>query len=337
MALSWKPQPVSVDVRQLKLSPVEGFVISRIDGRTTVAELSSLTSLTPERLEPLLRQLVNAGAVEPEPGTPPPFKPPEAPAEVEAVPPSAPLEESDAEPTDAADAERAISHRALYQERFHALTEDARIALAKSAQEPELSAMCFDPLPAVIRAVLENPTVGLTQARLVAAHHQNTTGLEFLVARVELSRDGQVQRMLWRNPQLAEGQFRRLAQSKRLLELWKLAVNRDATAKVRSSSAKLMRQRFMSAGSEEKIELIFNTEGRSLGALSGLSVDGKTAALLCGRTYTSPTLVQNIAHWSSAPPPVIAHLLKQAIVTRQPQLRAALLRHPNAPASAKMK
>ncbi|EPX54996.1 hypothetical protein D187_009735 [Cystobacter fuscus DSM 2262] len=56
---------------------------------------------------------------------------------------------------------------------------------------------------------------------------------------------------------------------------------------------------------------------------------------LCGRTYRSPMLIQNIARWSAAPPALIAHLLRQEAVRRQPQLRTLLTRHPNAPADAK--
>jgi hypothetical protein len=46
-------------------------------------------------------------------------------------------------------------------------------------------------------------------------------------------------------------------------------------------------------------------------------------------------LIQNIARWSAAPPALIAHLLRQEAVRRQPQLRTLLARHPNAPADAK--
>jgi hypothetical protein len=60
-------------------------------------------------------------------------------------------------------------------------------------------------------------------------------------------------------------------------------------------------------------------------------VDGKTSALLCGRTYTSTLLVQNISRWAAAPPALIAHLLKQEVVRRSPSLKVLLQRHPNAP------
>jgi len=167
-------------------------------------------------------------------------------------------------------------------------------------------------------------------AILIAAHHQTTTGLEFLFTRADLMRDAQVQRLLFKNPQLNEGQLRRLTQTKRLLEVWKLSVSREVTTQTRTNTARLLRTRFASAPAEERVELICSTEGRALGGLSGLPIDGKTTALLCARAYGSMLLVQNLAHWSATPPALIVHLLKQPIVVRQPRLKALLQQHPNA-------
>lgn len=343
MAEAWKPKLAGVDLKQLTLSPLEGFLASRIDGRTTVAELSALTNLPAERVEVLLGQLVTAGAVEavaaPAPPSIAPLVPPIAP--LVAPPVLEPVTEPDApllepEPSDEAEAPmeedgQGPTHLALYRERFHGQPEDARVQAAATAIDPELSALCFDPLPAVVRTLLQNPHFGLAHARLVAAHHQNGVGLEFLVARAELARDAQVQRLLFRNPQLNEGQLKRLTASKRLLELWKLAISREAQAKTRTGASRFLRQRFATTTAEEKVEVIFNSDGRALGALSGVPVDGKTTALLCARTYSSMTLVQHLAHWSNAPPALVAHLLKQPVVVRSPQLKMLLGRHPNAP------
>jgi hypothetical protein len=201
--------------------------------------------------------------------------------------------------------------------------------------DPELSAFCFDPVPAVIKAVMENPRTGLAHARLIVRHHRNPTGLEAVCARAAFAADGGVRRWLVRNPQLPSGLFRRLWSGRRLMELHKASLDRDIPEGTRRTARELMRQRFATAPAEEKTELIFNTEGRSLTSLTGLPVDGKTAALLCGRTYRSPLLIQNIARWSAAPPALVAHLLKQEAVRRQPQLRMLLQRHPNAPADAR--
>jgi hypothetical protein len=190
-------------------------------------------------------------------------------------------------------------------------------------------------VPAVIKAVMENPRTGLTHARLIVRHHRNPTGLEAVCARAAFAADSGVRRWLVRNPQLPAGLFRRLWSGRRLMELHKLMIDRDVPEGTRRTARELLRQRFSTGPAEEKVELIVNTEGRSLTALAGLTVDGKTTALLCGRSYPSPLLIQNIARWSAAPPALVAHLLRQEAVRRQPQLRTLLQRHPNAPADAR--
>ncbi len=248
----------------------------------------------------------------------------------------------DAEPTpdtapDAEDEPEAAlgNYRQLFELRLHPLPEDQRIAHAHAAEDPILSALCFDPIPAVIKAVFENARTGLPHARLVARYHRNPVGLEALCARAAFAADTGVRRWLVRNPQLPASLFRRLWSARRLMELHKVGNDRDVPESTRRAAREVLRQRFASGPAEEKVELILNTEGRALAALIGLPVDGKTASLLCGRTYRSPMLIQNIARWSAAPPALIAHLLKQEAVRRQPQLRMLLARHPNAPADAK--
>ncbi|WP_342377135.1 hypothetical protein NVS55_37730 [Myxococcus stipitatus] len=244
--------------------------------------------------------------------------------------------DADAEPVEDDVPEVALgNYRQLFETRLHPLPEDQRAAFARGAEDPELSALCFDPVPAVIKAVMENPRTGLAHARLIARNHRNPVGLEALCARAAFTADTGVRRWLVRNPQLPSGLFRRLWSSRRLMELHKVTVDRDVPESTRRSAREVLRQRFTTGPAEEKVELILNTEGRALGALVGMSVDGKTASMLCGRTYRSPMLIQNIARWSAAPPALIAHLLKQEAVRRQPQLRLLLIRHPNAPADAK--
>ncbi|WP_338873421.1 hypothetical protein [Myxococcus stipitatus] len=246
------------------------------------------------------------------------------------------LPDAEAEPVEEDLPEVALGNfRQLFETRLHPHPEDHRAAWARSVEDPELSALCFDPVPAVIKAVMENPRTGLAHARLIARNHRNPVGLEALCARAAFTADTGVRRWLVRNPQLPSGLFRRLWSTRRLMELHKVTVDRDVPESTRRSAREVLRQRFTTGPSEEKVELILNTEGRALGALVGMSVDGKTASLLCGRTYRSPMLIQNIARWSAAPPALIAHLLKQEAVRRQPQLRMLLIRHPNAPADAK--
>ncbi len=333
----WTPKPnLSVDLRSLSLSPEEGFVLSRLDGHTPATHLSALTGLPAERLQPILARLVAVGALLPSPtdhAPPPRAAPSEAPHEVPA--PKEPEPEEEPAPAEDEPIEALGNYRQLFETRLHPLTEDERKARARGVEDPELSAFCFDPVPAVIKALLENPRVGLTHARLIVRHHHNPVGLEALCARAAFAADSGVRRWLVRNPQLPASLFRRLWGSRRLMELHKVAIDRDIPEQTRRTARELLRHRFSSGPSEEKAELILQTEGRSLVALSGLPVDGRTAALLCGRTYRSPLLIQNIARWSAAPPALIAHLLKQESVRHQPQLRMLLQRHPNAPADAR--
>ncbi|MBL8952819.1 MAG: hypothetical protein JNK82_18705 [Myxococcaceae bacterium] len=289
---------------QLTLSPQEGFAVSRIDGSTSEHELALLTGLSEAAVGELLARLEVEGVIEPKPS---------------------------GEARVADDETRGANLLALYREQFYGLPEGERVQAAQTISGNALSALCYDPLPAVIRAVLENPHTGPEQARLIAAHHATSTGLDLLLNRADLARDAEVQRRIWRNPQLTEGQVRKLTAAKRLLELWKLNAGREATAQARSAIMKVLRAKFPQVGAEERVELIMTTEGRCLTGLAGIPIDGRTTSLLCARTYSSVLLVSNIATWSVAPPPLIAHLLKQPMVQRQPTLRKKLELHPNAP------
>lgn len=336
----------AVDLRALPLTAEEGFVLSRLDGVTPASHLPALTGLPAERLDAILRKLFAQGALVPValPTTPEPRPKPAppvqetaeadvAPTEAEAT--SEEAEQESAESESEADVAAAGNYRQLFELHLHPLTQDERTARAHTAEDPELSAFCFDPVPAVIKAVLENPRTGLAHARLIVRHHRNPAGLEALCARAAFAADVGVRRWLVRNPQLPAGLFRRLWGTRRMLEQHKLTMDRDVPEATRRTARELLRQRFATGPSEEKAELIFNTEGRALAMLSGLPVDSKTTSLLCGRTYRSSMLIQNIARWSAAPPPLIAHLLRQELVRRQPMLRTLLARHPNAPADAK--
>ena len=326
----WKPKLApTANLLSLSLTNAEGFLVSRLDGLTTVTELAALVDQTPEQAHALLVRLVGEGAV-----VAPPAPAAGAVDSVAVAPPVAELAGARAvEPAVDSEAggDSGAIHLKLYREQLHGQSGDYRVRLAGFATGPLLSACCFDPLPSVIRALMENPRTGLEQARLIATHHRNAAGLEFLFGRPELLRDGQVQRMLFRNPQINEGQLRRITQTKRLLEVWKLSVSRESTTQTRSGLIKILRSRFPTASAEERVELIFTTEGRVLGSLAGLSVDGHTTALLCARTFASVMLVQSLARWSATPPALIAHLLKQPIVLRQPRLKTMLHQHPNAP------
>lgn len=328
---AWKPKPRGgVDWSAVSLTPQEAFVLSRLDGATDTEQLAQLSGLAPEDLGNVLTTLVTAGLLE---GAPPAALPRTARAEPSISPRSADPEAAAAStgPEDAAHA----THRELFERTLHALEPDARAALAATATEPQLSALCFDPVPAVVSRVLENPHAGLVHARLVAAGHANPVGLDALGRRGDLFRDGEVQRLLLRNNQTPTHLARQLLTHRRLHDVYNVAQSHEAAERHRATAREVLRTRFASASPEERVDLILTTEGRVLATLSGLSLDGKSAALLCARTLASTLLLENLARWPATPPNLVAHLLQQPLVRRMPNLQAALKRHPNCPSHAK--
>ena len=327
--MTWKPSlRPDVDPFTLPLDVQQGFLLSRLDGATDVEALAILTGLPAERVRAMLGELVALGAVGPEP-----VESPAAEEGVEAVEALEAEDPEDPNPTVAevqAASARAATHRQLFERSLHARPEEERVARARQAEEPELSAYCFDPLPRVIAAVFENPRTGNAHARLVAAHHRTTAGLELLAARVAFTHDLGVRRALLQNPLLPASLYRRLWSPRRLLEQYLVTANRDMPEQTRNLAREVLRASFGQRGAEERVELILTTEGRCLLALVGLGIDGHTTALLCRRTYISTLLIQNIARWSAAPPALIAHLRRQDTVRRNPQLKLMLERHPNA-------
>jgi hypothetical protein len=317
MSQAWVPRPSAVErVLGLALSAHEGYVLSRIDGTTDVEQLAHLTGLSAEEIRGVLDRLVEQGAIEP----------PEGPAATASPQPDAvePAGEPELEPAEA-------THRQLFETRLRARSEEERLRLAPVAEEPELSALCFDPVPAVIHRLLENPRTGLAQARLIAANHRNPVGLEALAARTAFLGDREVQRLLLRNSQCPETVPRKLFASRPLLQVYESCHSHELAERHRQTARGVLRSRFSTASPDERVQLIVITEGRVLGMLSGLTLDGRTVALLCARALTSARLVENLASWSATPPPLIAHLLKQPLVRQSPALKALLRRHPNCP------
>jgi hypothetical protein len=302
-------------------------VLSRIDGATSVGELALISGMVPQALWPILERLAREGAIErPLPASDGPDA-----ADAKEAPPVAPPEAEAGSSAGAA----AATHRQLFETKLHALPEEQREGLASTVGDPELSALCFDPTPRVVRAVLANPKMGLPHARLIAAHHGNAVGLDALGEKAALLQDAEVQRLLLRNPQMPAPLLQRILSRRRLAEIYQATQSRELPERNRRSAMDVLRRRFAETTPEERVELIWRTEGRALVALAGLSLDGKAASLLCARPLTSLLLIENLARWPATPPAVIAHLLKQPMVVRMPQVRTLLKRHPNCPASAK--
>lgn len=296
-------------------------LLACLDGETPVRMLPAISGLPRERVLVLLGELLKEGKVSiPQ-------------ASAIAAGGDAPPEEPPEEGKDESDPP--VTLQRIYQNEIRDLDVDARVAMARIAQGDTLLAITLDPHPRVLSAILDNEVVGLQHARLLAQHHRTATGLEILCRVALFARDAEVQRRLFRNPQFGDELFDRLMRGKQLIESHKLTVSRDVTERVRRAARRNLRARFQAASSDEKVVLILKTDARCLVALVGLSLDGRSVSLLCGRAYSSALLVQNFARWSSTPPPLLLHLSRQKVVLRQKRLFTMLAQHPNAPGQLK--
>ncbi|MBX3203633.1 MAG: hypothetical protein KF764_01130 [Labilithrix sp.] len=271
--------------------------------------------------------------------------PDESPAELEEV------HETDAAPDDAASQDpaapvddeaaevaRAVAernYREVYEKRWHELTVDQRVAGARVAKGADLLALCFDADPRVIGAILENAGCGLDHVRLIAFHHRTGTGLEVMARRQDWLRDLLVERRLLRNPMIGEVVLGRVMGPKRLFPTYKIAIDRDIPELSRIKCRGFIRQKWQTAPSEERADLVLRTEGRCLIIMSGCTFDAKTTAIMCGRPINSVMFVQSIAKFGSSPPSLLAHLMKQPFVRKSPPLKKMLLAHPNMPGDVK--
>lgn len=227
------------------------------------------------------------------------------------------------------------SGRRLFETMLHGLPREQRILMARTCVDAPLEALCFDPDPGVIAALLENQATGLAHARLIATHHRNPVGLEALSRRAALMQDALVRKRLLQNPQTTEAMLRTLLNGKPLVLLYPLSTSRELSERAVRLVREALRQAFHRAEADERVRLIVSTEGRCLRGFVGLPLGAKAASILCATTFTSSLLVQNLAQWSPTPPNLIEHLMRQPLVVRAPQLRQVLLRHPNCPSRIK--
>ena len=228
-----------------------------------------------------------------------------------------------------------VNLRQLYESELRKLPRDARVALARLGSGAKVRALCFDPEPQVVRAVLENPKATNEHARLVAAHHRTASGLEAIARRAPFLSDPEVRRLLLRNVQSSEPLLRRLLQSAPLILLFRVQHGHELSERARQVATRSLRRRFATASAEDRVGLIIGTEGRCLRMLVGVPLDSKAIALLCRRGFASELLIRNLAQWPSSPPPLIRHLLKQPLVRHSAMLKRLLTQHPNCPAQLK--
>jgi hypothetical protein len=232
-----------------------------------------------------------------------------------------------------ADDER--NYRQIYETRFRQLDVGLREEAARHASGSILFAMCLDPAPTVVSALLENSRFGLDHARNLAQHHPTDRGLEILARRAQLLRDSHVQRRLLTNIQTPDVVVDRVLRFKRLLDVYRLSIDRDLPERNRVRVRSRLRPIFTRAEPEDRATLIIKTEGRCLVCLAGCTFDARLTQLLCNHTIVSTLFIQNLARFSATPPVLIAKLLRSPAVQRQPQLRALLSKHPNAGGDAK--
>ena len=226
-------------------------------------------------------------------------------------------------------------YRKLYESRFHVLTVDVRVGLAKTAHGIDLLALCLDADSRVVASILENATCGLQHVRLIALHHRTSTGLEIVTRRNDFLRDMLVERRLLRNPMSGDTVLSRVFASKRVFQTYKIAIDRDVPELTRAKGRGFLRQKFGKAAPEERADLVIRTEGRCLILMTGCTFDAKTTSILCGRPYNSVLFIQNLAKFSATPPALLAHLVKQPFVRKITPLKKLLLQHPNMPGDVK--
>lgn len=340
-----------MDLAALRLSPEEGFVLSRLDVPLSVRDLVAMTGIEEARVVQIVEGLALQGAVEIEGD-------PLVRGSLSSAPPHAPLrsheddggidspepiadvvEEEVEEEGDAEEAERraagAREYHRIYETVFHTMPRDARAAAASNATGENLLALCFDPDPVIIAAILTNPSFHLDHARLIATHHRTHAGLDLVGRRNECLSDTQVQRRLLANPQLPDSLLRKIVQSKLLSDVYKIAVNREIPERSRLMTRELLQKKFLLATPDERASLLFRTEARCLLLLVNCALDARTTQILISRSSYTVLFIQNFARWSATPPALLMHMLRQPLVRQNVGLRKQLLRHRNVPSEAK--
>ncbi|HRG99326.1 MAG TPA: hypothetical protein PLR99_23935 [Polyangiaceae bacterium] len=224
-------------------------------------------------------------------------------------------------------------YRKVYAAVFAGMPADERAARAATASGATLMALCLDPDPKVIYAVVHNALSGLDHFRFIALWHRTPQGLEHIPR--ESARDRQVERRLLRNPQLSEQMLGRILGPKRLLEVYKAAIDREVPERTRQKTRGVLMQRWTTAQPEERVELLLTTEARCLILLVGGTIDARSVQILCGRSSFTTMFVTSVVRFSAAPPALLAHFAKQPLVRRNPALRKLLLAHKNLPGDAK--
>ncbi len=319
------------DITSLRLSAEEGFVLSRLDVPLAVGDLVALTGMAETRIEAIVQVLETLGVVERdargEDSDPRGFQESHDPHE---------SPRQDAHPLDDdKDTKRARGSLHAYETLYRPMTRAMRIAAGKIVTGDQLLALCHDPEPQVIDAILSNPRIGLDHARHIARHHRTASGLDHVGRRGLILRDLHVERNLLANPQLSDSLLRKVLGPKRLADQYTIALSREIPERTRLLTRELMQKKFLQATPDERAALIVTTDGRCLVVLVNCALDARTTQLLVSKRSYSALFVQNFARWSATPPALLAHLLRLPLVRQNIGLKKALLNHRNVPPEAK--
>jgi hypothetical protein len=359
------------DIKSVRLSPEEGFVLSRLDSPLSARELVSLTGLEEGRIAEIVESLATQGVIDLDregggaaaAAAPPVPEVAEAARVDDSAEPEPLPEETESErnilvaasvaganvtaegeePADETESPEEAERRdigereykKLYETVYHPKTRDERIAAGSVVTDPDLFALCLDPEPQVIHAVLSNPKSGLAHARMIAFHHKTPAGLEQVGRRTEFLGDAQVQRKLLANTQLPGSLLRKMVNPKLLMDVYKIAINREIPERSRVMIRELFQKKFMLGSGDERAALLIKTEGRCLILLVNCALDARTTQILTSKTSYTVLFIQNLARWSATPPALLTHLLKQPVVRMNVGLRKMVLKHPNVPSETK--
>lgn len=246
-------------------------------------------------------------------------------------------EEKDADllPVEEKDEEKIGDPRRLYRERFADLNPEERAAKAKEGDAGVMRAMAYDPLPRVITALMENPNFSVVEARIIAREHPSGVGLQLLCHNARLLADPEVRRRLLRNGHVSTQVIALLLRGKPLATIYQVGISHDVPENTKTFARAELRRAFTERSPDEKVALIIKTEGRVLNLVVGMALDGRSIAILVGRSAMSTLLIRNLAQWPTTPPPVLVHLMKLPQVQRDKPLQQVILRHPNLPSQYK--
>jgi hypothetical protein len=364
---TWKPRINNqLDYSNLRLSSDEAYVLSRIDGVTSLDDLASLTGQSLDWIKEIVAQLIDQGAIDLD-SLPNKSRPARRKAKkderiehhfseeeiafrvetsdgLEGVVDLAKLredirnqnettaEEVQLEFHDDSDIAR---FRQVFDAELAKMTREVRIDKAENASGDELCALCFDPSPKVIEAILDNPRTGPTHVALIVSHHQSAEGLNQLAKRPELCHHQQVWGKILGNKRCSDKLYLAILEVLSIVEVYDCCLDNELSTRARRNALQMLRKKFRHASPDECEEFIIATNGGCLSVLTGAHLSTKTIERLCRRTFDSSGLVHSLASFLTTPPKLIAHLFRQPVVQRSMTLKQLLKRHPQCPPQLK--